>query len=76
VPLAEVLDPSRLQWESRTMRGMAIDYPHFDLAGHAVWGATAMMLGVFACLFDPVFEPPRKPQMPSRPDRQDTGALD
>ena len=30
--------------------GLAIEYPYFDLMGHQVWGATAMILGEFICL--------------------------
>ena len=41
--------------------GMLIDYPYFDLGGHRVWGATAMMLGEFACLFDGNHCPPGRP---------------
>ena len=31
-------------------KGVAIEYPYFDLMGHQVWGATAMILGEFICL--------------------------
>jgi 8-oxo-dGTP pyrophosphatase MutT (NUDIX family) len=59
-PLTEVRDAGRLQWLRLTREGMEIDYPYFDLAGHQVWGATAMILGEFAALFEPAFGPPEK----------------
>lgn len=31
--------------------------PHFTTDAHIVWGATAMMLGEFVCLFDPAHAP-------------------
>jgi 8-oxo-dGTP pyrophosphatase MutT (NUDIX family) len=58
VPLEELRDAGRLGWSRRVREGLLIDYPHFDLAGHHVWGATAMILGEFASLFDPEFAPP------------------
>jgi 8-oxo-dGTP pyrophosphatase MutT (NUDIX family) len=58
VPLSEIFDRARIRWERRTMRGREIAYPHFTLQNHAVWGATAMILGEFAHLFDATFEPP------------------
>jgi 8-oxo-dGTP pyrophosphatase MutT (NUDIX family) len=58
-PLSQLRDRSRLGWQKVAVQGMQIDYPYFDLAGHRVWGATAMMLGEFACLFDAEHCPPR-----------------
>jgi 8-oxo-dGTP pyrophosphatase MutT (NUDIX family) len=59
-PLSQLRDPTRLDWQKVAVReGMLIDYPYFDLGGHRVWGATAMILGEFACLFDPDYCPPR-----------------
>ena len=52
VPLDDVLDPARLQWGKKTRDGYLVDYPFFDLVGHQVWGATAMILGEFSCLFE------------------------
>ena len=31
---------------------VTVDFPYFDLSGHQVWGATAMILGEFAALLD------------------------
>jgi 8-oxo-dGTP pyrophosphatase MutT (NUDIX family) len=58
VPLEEVRDAGRLGWSRHVREGIVVTYPHFDLAGHQVWGATAMILGEFASLFDPEFGPP------------------
>lgn len=57
-PLAAICDPTRLSWTRRERDGHVIDYPYFDLAGHHVWGATAMILGELACLFDANHAPP------------------
>lgn len=54
-PLAQVRDEARVEWQKIVRDGMLIDYPSFDLGGHRVWGATAMMLGEFVCLFDDRF---------------------
>jgi 8-oxo-dGTP pyrophosphatase MutT (NUDIX family) len=51
-PLAGLRDPARLRWTRREHAGQHVRYPYFDVAGQVVWGATAMMLGEFACLFD------------------------
>lgn len=58
VPLANVCDRGRLRWTTRDRQGEAVRYPYFDLGGEMVWGATAMMLGEFACLFDAGIGPP------------------
>jgi len=54
-PVAHVRDEARLSWQKFMRDGLLIDYPAFDLDGHLVWGATAMMLGEFASLFDATF---------------------
>jgi 8-oxo-dGTP pyrophosphatase MutT (NUDIX family) len=50
VSIADLQDASRIRHGSRTREGVAIEYPYFDLLGHQVWGATAMILGEFICL--------------------------
>ena len=60
VPLSHVRDASRLGWSRHTREGVVVDYPHFELAGHQVWGATAMVLGEFGALFDQGFAPPQR----------------
>ena len=57
-PLATIQDPAKLRWESRERLGLRVRYPYFEVDGHVVWGATAMMLGEFACLFDAGHRPP------------------
>jgi hypothetical protein len=53
-------DPARLGWSRHSREGIIVDYPHFDLAGHQTWGATAMILGEFGSLFAPEFCPPKR----------------
>jgi 8-oxo-dGTP pyrophosphatase MutT (NUDIX family) len=50
VSVADLQDASHIRHGTRTREGMAIEYPYFDLKGHQVWGATAMVLGEFICL--------------------------
>jgi 8-oxo-dGTP pyrophosphatase MutT (NUDIX family) len=59
VPVRDVRDQSRLHWDSWRRGHVDVHYPFFDLGGPAVWGATAMMLGEFACLFDDRHSPPK-----------------
>lgn len=61
VPLAAFLDPSTRGWSRHTREGIVIDYPHFTLGGHQVWGATAMVLGEFGALLEPGFRAPLGP---------------
>jgi 8-oxo-dGTP pyrophosphatase MutT (NUDIX family) len=61
VPLSHLHDPSRLAWTRLERAGGHIDAPYFDIDGHIVWGATAMVLGEFACLFEPDHAPPARP---------------
>jgi len=50
VSVAGLQDASCIRQGTRTREGLAIEYPYFDLMGHQVWGATAMVLGEFICL--------------------------
>jgi 8-oxo-dGTP pyrophosphatase MutT (NUDIX family) len=50
VSLEHLRDASRIGHGTRTREGVAVEYPYFDLLGHQVWGATAMVLGEFICL--------------------------
>jgi 8-oxo-dGTP pyrophosphatase MutT (NUDIX family) len=52
VALDDVRDASRIRRQTRIREGVAIEYPYFDLLGHQVWGATAMVLGEFICLLE------------------------
>jgi 8-oxo-dGTP pyrophosphatase MutT (NUDIX family) len=58
ISIFDLCDRSKLGWSRHTREGIVVDYPHFDLAGHQTWGATAMILGEFGNLFDPAFCPP------------------
>ncbi len=63
MPLATLWDPTGLKWDRRLrpqpggQEGLPIWVPYFDVGGHQVWGATAMILGEFAALLDPAFGP-------------------
>jgi 8-oxo-dGTP pyrophosphatase MutT (NUDIX family) len=50
VALDDLRDASRIRQGTRIREGVAVEYPYFDLLGHQVWGATAMVLGEFICL--------------------------
>jgi hypothetical protein len=50
ISLDDLRDASRIHRGVRLREGLAIEYPYFDLLGHQVWGATAMILGEFICL--------------------------
>jgi 8-oxo-dGTP pyrophosphatase MutT (NUDIX family) len=52
VALDDLRDASRIRQGTRIREGIAIEYPYFDLHGHQVWGATAMVLGEFICLLE------------------------
>ena len=47
VPLSALLDPAAVGCELRTIRGLHVKVPFFFVAGHKVWGATAMVLSEF-----------------------------
>ena len=57
-PLATLRNPVHTGWASRPRDGVLVRFPYFDVGGHHVWGATAMMLGEFVSLFDQNFAPP------------------
>jgi 8-oxo-dGTP pyrophosphatase MutT (NUDIX family) len=50
VSLDHLRDASRIGRGTRIREGVAVEFPYFDLLGHQVWGATAMILGEFICL--------------------------
>jgi 8-oxo-dGTP pyrophosphatase MutT (NUDIX family) len=47
-PVAALTTPERIGLEQRVRDGVLVRYPYFDIEGHHVWGATAMMLGELA----------------------------
>jgi 8-oxo-dGTP pyrophosphatase MutT (NUDIX family) len=57
VSLDDLRDASRIRVGTRIREGMAVEYPYFDLLGHQVWGATAMVLGEFICLIAEIPNP-------------------
>ena len=63
VPVSFLRDAARLGWSRHSREGIIVDYPHFDIDGHLIWGATAMVLGEFVCLFDAAFSPPERKQL-------------
>lgn len=42
--LTDLLDPGRKRQAMRRMRGRELRIPYYDVGGHQVWGATALML--------------------------------
>jgi 8-oxo-dGTP pyrophosphatase MutT (NUDIX family) len=48
VPVAWLNEAGRVRVESRLVLGSPTDVPYFDIHGHHVWGATAMILAEFA----------------------------
>ena len=50
VALADLLDPARREVRPMALRGEPFDVPVYALAGHDVWGATAMMLAEFVAV--------------------------
>jgi 8-oxo-dGTP pyrophosphatase MutT (NUDIX family) len=52
VRVADIRDRGRLKRARRVRDAVELEYPYFDVAGREVWGATAMILGEFVCLFD------------------------
>ena len=50
VALDELLDPATLVWLDREREGVALKVPAFEVAGHEIWGATAMVLAEFLTL--------------------------
>lgn len=47
VPLAHLLDPANRHEEPWNIRGYAMMVPFYEVNGHKVWGATAMILSEF-----------------------------
>ena len=53
-PLSDLVHPQTRKTTLRTIRGRELNIPYFDLEGHFVWGATAMMLSELAAALNPV----------------------
>jgi 8-oxo-dGTP pyrophosphatase MutT (NUDIX family) len=52
VRVADLRDRGRLKWSRRLTSAGDIEYPYFDVCDQQVWGATAIILGEFVCLFE------------------------
>jgi 8-oxo-dGTP pyrophosphatase MutT (NUDIX family) len=50
VDVDDLLDPAHLVFTERTRDGIALTIPAFQVAGHEIWGATAMVLAEFLAL--------------------------
>jgi 8-oxo-dGTP pyrophosphatase MutT (NUDIX family) len=55
-PLTHLLDPDTRVVEPWTLHGTTVEVPYYDVAGHTVWGATAMMLAEMLALVRDVAE--------------------
>ncbi len=49
-PLSVLVDPRTVQEEEWEIRGEPVGVPFFDVQGHKVWGATAMILSELAVM--------------------------
>ena len=52
MPLAHLLDPANLGWQTRVYQGQPYTAPHILWQSHCIWGATCMILGEFATLLE------------------------
>jgi 8-oxo-dGTP pyrophosphatase MutT (NUDIX family) len=57
MPVDHLLNRGAIRWAHRKREDTRIDYPCVEIAGRSIWGATAMVLSEFACLFDPAHGP-------------------
>ncbi|MEM8599655.1 MAG: CoA pyrophosphatase [Bacteroidota bacterium] len=48
--VADLVHPDNVRTTRRHIRGVDFEVPYFDLGGHVVWGATAMMLAEFRAI--------------------------
>jgi len=51
-PVTAIASNANVRTEQRVRDGILIRYPYFDIDGHHIWGATAMMLGEFRAILD------------------------
>ena len=50
--LADLHDPTQRGWDNGTRDNRRVRVPFFNVSGHRVWGATAMILGEFVELLE------------------------
>jgi hypothetical protein len=43
----ELLNPSNHKKETMQIAGMSLEVPYYDIQGHHIWGATAMIISEF-----------------------------
>lgn len=53
-PLHLLLDPATRVVETWTLHGTEVEVPYYDVDGHTVWGATAMMLAEILSVIEDV----------------------
>jgi len=62
IPLDHLLDPDTRVVEPWTLHGTTVDVPYYDVEGHTVWGATAMMLAELLAVIREVTDTARRPE--------------
>ncbi len=56
--ITQLLDPARrLTMDFQAKNNFQFSAPYFDIQGHVVWGATAMMLSEFKSIIQPIVRP-------------------
>jgi 8-oxo-dGTP pyrophosphatase MutT (NUDIX family) len=53
VPLKEIINPNIISRKILNVRGVEVDAPYYNIQGHTVWGATAMMIAELLTVIDP-----------------------
>ncbi len=61
IPFEHLLDPNRVHETTRMRDDVLVEVPYFELEGHQVWGATAMMLAELLAVIG------HRPALPGRP---------
>ena len=56
IPLHDFVNPGIRKQAPRTIRGLELDIPYFDLANQFIWGATAMMLAELVAVYEPALK--------------------
>lgn len=46
-PIEEIINPLIVKSEKMKIRDIELEVPYFDISGHQIWGATAMILSEF-----------------------------
>ena len=56
IPFHDFMTPGIRKTAPRTIRGMELEIPYFDLANQFIWGATAMMLSELVAVYKPAIK--------------------